>query len=195
MSIKSSIKSLRRFPKLYAEILNNFRSGYGFHEDEGIKQVVFRILDAKPITAFVETGTSRGDTSYLLANKYPKLPIYTCEIDPGLYRLSRERLKHLDNVTIYFKSSEEFILENKDQFGDLPFFFLDAHDFGDNPLVKEIEIIKQNFQKAVILIDDITLIGEGRNALSQIWPLLGEYAVIQRTPPSKTGYLLSYKGI
>ena len=130
-----------------------------------------------------------------MAKKYPELDIWTCEPNYFLFKIAQKRLGKEKNVV--YLNSEEMLNNLFFRFGNLPFFFLDVHNEGKNPLKEELKIINKNFQKAIILIDDIVLKEpmEGINHLADIKHLLDNYKLIPRLPSSSTGYLLSFKGI
>ncbi len=175
---------LSKFPFLYAIILNTFRGDYGFQGNIEAREAVSDIMDEYPITSFVETGTHRGDTAYFMAKRYPYLWIYTCEINPTFYQAAKRRLAGCKNVNVMEEDSKAFLETYPGFFGELPLFFLDAHDKKENPLLGELKIINQNFKKAIILIDDVGDI----NQLKEIEPFFDNYETHGK-------YLISFKGI
>ena len=152
--------------KPYYLLLNAFRCHQAFNADKR-KQRLARGLIKKYCSAFVETGTLKGTTSAWVAKLFPKMPIYTCEIVPRLFRFSKNRLACFPNVKVYNDASVDFLKKIPAKENDTPFIFLDAHSqkdinfsYSKNPLPEELEIIFNRFGKAVILIDDFEVPGK-----------------------------------
>ena len=123
---------------------------------------------------WIETGTYYGETTKLLS-KISKKTI-SIEADKNLYETSKKKLKDLKNVIILNGKSEDLL--NKVISENLNFknicIYLDAHlcqdhlrntkTFGSEttatPILNELEVVTKyinNFEKIVVLIDDIRL--------------------------------------
>ena len=123
---------------------------------------------------WIETGTYYGETTKLLS-KISKKTI-SIEADKNLYETSKKKLKDLKNVEILNGKSEDLL--NKVISENLDFknicIYLDAHlcqdhlrntkTFGSEttatPILNELEVVSKyiiNFEKIVVLIDDIRL--------------------------------------
>mgnify|MGYP001201810913 FL=1 len=123
---------------------------------------------------WIETGTYYGETTKLLS-KISKKTI-SIEADKNLYETSKKKLKDLKNVEILNGKSEDLL--NKVISENLDFknicIYLDAHlcqdhlrntkTFGSEttatPILNELEVVAKyisNFEKIVVLIDDIRL--------------------------------------
>ena len=123
---------------------------------------------------WIETGTYYGETTKLLS-KISKKTI-SIEADKNLYETSKKKLKDLKNVIILNGKSEDLL--NKVISENLDFknicIYLDAHlcqdhlrntkTFGSEttatPILNELEVVTKyinNFEKIVVLIDDIRL--------------------------------------
>ena len=123
---------------------------------------------------WIETGTYYGETTKLLS-KISKKTI-SIEADKNLYETSKKKLKDLKNVEILNGKSEDLL--NKVISENLDFknicVYLDAHlcqdhlrntkTFGSEttatPILNELEVVSKyiiNFEKIVVLIDDIRL--------------------------------------
>ena len=123
---------------------------------------------------WIETGTYYGETTKLLS-KISKKTI-SIEADKNLYETSKKKLKDLKNIEILNGKSEDLL--NKVISENLDFknicIYLDAHlcqdhlrntkTFGSEttatPILNELEVIAKyisNFEKIVVLIDDIRL--------------------------------------
>lgn len=191
---KPLVRILFKFPWLFARILNILRKDYGFNEDGNIRELIMSITKNLKITSFVETGSARGNTIYWVANHTFNLPIFSCEKDLKHWQVAKNRTKQAE---VLLMRSEHFIKLFHSEFGSFPFFYLDAHsqpDCGqeeDAPLLAELKLIKEYFNHAIILMDDITKEGEGRNKFEDIKVLSEEEGrFIEKLPASDTGYLL-----
>jgi glycosyltransferase involved in cell wall biosynthesis len=109
---------------------------------------------------FVETGTSRGDTTVAVADLFERC--YTIELSAEFCACARKRFTPFPHVTcIEGESSAELpkVLQNIDE---PVLFWLDAHatgshaaDAGFDPLFKELDAIyAHRIKRHVILVDD-----------------------------------------
>ena len=123
---------------------------------------------------WIETGTYYGETTKLLS-KISKKTI-SIEADKNLFETSNKILKNFKNVEILNGKSEDLldkVISKNLNFKNVC-IYLDAHlcqdhlknteTFGNEntatPILNELEIIKKylaNFEKIVVLIDDIRL--------------------------------------
>lgn len=135
----------------------------GFHGNKILRTLVGDVIRLAGVTSFVETGTCTGITTECMALLFPKLPIFSCEIDPQYYAGSVERLRPHGNVKIAMESSEKFItrLIAEKSLGDMPMFFLDAHWYDYWPLVDEVAVIS-SLPKFAVIVDDFRVPGQGQ---------------------------------
>jgi hypothetical protein len=125
-----------------------------------MRKIVKEMGDSFLISAFVETGTYRGDSSAIMARNFPNLPIYTCEINPEFFEIAKRRLGDFPNVDVSPESSEKFLAKlTEKETGKTPLFFLDAHWYDYWPLRDELKIINSKFDRAILLIDDLQVPG------------------------------------
>ena len=123
---------------------------------------------------WIETGTYYGETTKLLS-KISKKTI-SIEADKNLFETSNKILRNLKNVEILNGKSEDFldkVISKNLNFKNIC-IYLDAHlcqdhlkktkTFGNEntatPILNELEIVAKyvaNFEKIVVLIDDIRL--------------------------------------
>ena len=156
-----NIKNLIKRNKLiFLLFLNIFRRNAGFHSDQMIMKILKEISRFFQITSFVETGTYRGDSSFIMTRNFPKLSIYTCEITEEFFEIAKERLRNYPKIRVFHQSSEKF-LNNlpTEKTGLFPLFFLDAHWYDYWPLKEELKIINLKFNQAIIIIDDFQVPG------------------------------------
>jgi len=153
---------------LTVELARKFRNVFvgpdwnGFHRDKVYRALMQEVLEALPVTSFVETGTWRGDSTQTIAMRHPKLAIFTSEVVEKSFNLARAALKKYPNITQDLGSSDEFIarLIAGKRTGDLPFFFLDAHWHTYWPLRAELKHISEARLRSVMVIDDFEVPGQ-----------------------------------
>jgi hypothetical protein len=127
----------------------------GFNEQVVRATVFLRTLNLLGCDAFVETGTSRGDTSLLIAAQ-TMLPIFSCELSKKTYGHASALLHPFgERVRITLGDSRSFLRQflNSSRFR-CPFFYLDAHWNADIPLLQELELILSRSENFIVVIDD-----------------------------------------
>jgi hypothetical protein len=134
----------------------------GFHGDRYLLRLVDYAVSKLAISTFIETGANVGTTSNFMAKSYPKIQIYTCEVDKRAFDVARSNLSGHDNVKIWQKKSPDFLywlLSTSPELADKNIlFWLDAHGYGFRwPLVDEIRFITRQFGKGVVMIDDFKI--------------------------------------
>jgi len=124
---------------------------------------------------WIETGTYLGVTANIIKKNSNKL--YTIEAEKKLYQNSKKIFKNDKNVVPLYGQSVKCLKKILPEINCNVNFFLDAHNVNNNstityknyleitPLEKELKIIfryKKNYNKFVIFIDDISLIGKNK---------------------------------
>jgi len=125
------------------------------------KAVFEEIIKRIKFDAIIETGTNLGFSTGYMAS-FSSLPVYSCEIDPMRYALSKKILEpHFDNISLIQSNSVDYLkqIQSTKQRNTL-FFYLDAHWYKYLPLREEIEIIGSCWENAVVLIDDFRVNGD-----------------------------------
>jgi hypothetical protein len=117
---------------------------------ETTRQIIFSL----GIRKIIETGTFRGTTTEWFGQF--GIPVATVEVNERYFVFSKARLKALKNVTVSLNSSVEFLkmLVQTDIKNEPYLFYLDAHWEKYLPLREELELIFNNFSRAVVLVDD-----------------------------------------
>jgi len=121
-----------------------------------------RLVSSMNFEYIVETGTHRGTTTEYMARS-TQVPVYTIEADPKLAGFAWVRLRRLRNVHIQLGDSVEslkLILGSPRMRSGLGFFYLDAHWGADLPLAREVSMIVNSCQRAVVMIDDFRVPGD-----------------------------------
>jgi hypothetical protein len=125
------------------------------------REVFEEVVRLCQIGAVVETGTFRGNTSEYFASF--GLPVFTVEVSPRYFAFAQRRLRRCSNVEVFHGDSRKVLnllagrpglTENR------TFFYLDAHWYDDLPLRDEVNLIFENWERAVIMIDDFEVSGD-----------------------------------
>jgi len=142
-------------------------------------------------TVAIETGTFRGDTTKLLAERFQQC--ITIERSPQFAQAARLRFGSEPRVTILEGSSRDQLAFAIPERNVSCFFWLDAHgiyDFEDseaeeNPLLAEIELIisQRDSSNTIIAIDDARGMGTQPG-----WPAMSAIVV----PLANAGYTTIY---
>ncbi len=159
------INTLRKFRLLMGRLYGDYLLyKFRLHGDNIHLKALKKIINNYKITSIVETGTYLGYTTMLLAETFPNLQIYTCEINENFYLRAKKNLKKYKNIHIFNGTSPEFIenLINNKLIGERPFFYLDAHWLDDWPLEKELKIITTKIKSSFISIDDFKVENDSR---------------------------------
>jgi hypothetical protein len=123
---------------------------FGF--DIAVALIAHEIITSFECDAIVETGCFTGDTTAYLGRRYPDLPVYTCDTDPGCSAFTARRLVGLPNVTVSCEDSPA-MLARVCSGHRRTFAFLDAHWHRTWPLPAELEVLTG----AVALIHDFDI--------------------------------------
>lgn len=91
--------------------------------------------------SIVECGSSFGDTTVYLAQRYPEIPIVSCDIDPLCAAIASQRTGDHAHVSVYTEPSIEIIKQASGKF-IRPIYFLDAHGAATWPILDELSLIK-----------------------------------------------------
>ena len=167
MKIKQSLMNvmpltLVEFIRKINGIIEWQRRGFSENSPQYIKQKLllkFGIKDA----VWVETGTYLGTTTKYLSDYYPH--VYSIEPEPMLYKQASKRFER-KNVTLLNDVSENELPKLLPKLSGNINFWLDGHYSAgmtfkgekDCPVEDELTAIErniQNFDKFVILIDDV----------------------------------------
>jgi hypothetical protein len=124
------------------------------------KRVFEDIISAVTLDGIIETGTNLGfSTGYFAAKT--GLPVFSCEIDPMRFDLSRKLLQpYFKNIQLYNSNSVNFLKDFHSDSKRVYFFYLDAHWYNFLPLRQEIQIINDRWEQFVIMIDDFKVEGD-----------------------------------
>jgi hypothetical protein len=120
-------------------------------------------MDLTPIHTFIETGTCEGLTADIMAKHF--FHVYTIEkfADSEKQLLYLELGKNNPSITFcYGDSKDELQRISSEIFDRKCIILLDAHNGSDSPLIDELAVIKQSYNKdCIILVDDTCDLGTG----------------------------------
>jgi len=145
--------------RLGQEQLSDGGGPFGFDITTAL-QVDF-LVDAYGCDGIVETGCFLGDTTEYLANRYPQLPVRTCDVAENHAAFTRHRLKQHQNATVLHGDSADLLPSLLDGL-DRPLLYLDAHWREAWPLRDELTSVR----RGVVAIDDF-FIGHDRFGYDQ----------------------------
>lgn len=185
------------------------QTGYTvWHQDPYLTRLIIDLIEGMGVARFVETGTHMGWTCMWMATRFPKLPIFTVEIDEEYYNISVQNCKPFQNVSIFHNSSPDFLLALHAYFkAGLSLFWLDAHWWSPVPLKDECKVLS-DLDRYIILIDDFAsnnprfkgdVFADGENNLAYVADSLKVRTCYkpnyQSFPPDHKGYGLFIKGV
>ena len=127
-----------------------------FNNDHYLEQKFLEIRDKYGIKSVIETGTFYADTTKWLSDNFNK--VYTCEVNKEYFQVGQEQLAGRTNVVSCLQDSRDFLIEALKQAEGPVLMFLDAH-WGENPLLREIEIIGQSGRNPIVAIHDFQVPG------------------------------------
>jgi predicted O-methyltransferase YrrM len=127
-----------------------------FNGQRGRQRLFLDLMRAIRFDEIVETGTFRGDTTAFMARR-SGLTVFTSESSPRHYGYARARFALDRNIHVACSDSRAFLrahFGSRDQAGNAPFVYLDAHWGPDLPLFEETRILFALVSGVVLMIDD-----------------------------------------
>ena len=141
------------------------------------------VAESTTIRRAIETGTFRGESALLLANRIG--PCTSIEIDPVLAVRAQRRFESRSDITVVLGDSRDALPHVHTTVTGPVFYWLDGHWSGKQtggeknpcPVMAEIDAIhsRSDAASSVIAIDDARLFGmsQGADPTMQSWPRLG----------------------
>jgi hypothetical protein len=121
--------------------------------------IVKELLSLFPFDEIVETGTFRGGTTEWFT-KIADLPVESAETMLRFYLFAEKRLEHAKRVRLHLGDSRDLLQRLTKRPGEYcTFFYLDAH-WGDEPRHNELELIRNHWKRAILMIDDFKIPGD-----------------------------------
>lgn len=124
--------------------------------------LLIALRDKHHLNAFLETGTSIGETASIAAQHFSV--VLTVELSPGSFHAAKRNLRQFGNVVMSLGSSPDFIRESLADNPDWRFLiWLDGHWCGgpklgpECPVLLELAEIAPCHSRHVVLIDDARL--------------------------------------
>lgn len=149
----------RRLPARLAAITDLVQKR--LHDDHGpfngqeVRQELVRDLFKRAsFELVVETGTFRAQTTRFLA-ALTGATISSAEISRRFYNYARTQTRTWSNISLWNADSREVLVElTTGTSAPSAFLYLDAHWGADVPRRTELEIVRDNWPKSIIMIDD-----------------------------------------
>ena len=138
------------------------QNALGFEGDSRLKRAIEELVKSEGIKAIIETGTFMGSTTLQFAKIVPH--VWTIEINETYARQALQKFEISEgNSTIYpyLGSSVDWlyqILAEAKEKGNI-LWFCDSHWQAHNPLLQELEIVRQSGLKPLIVIHDFKVPG------------------------------------
>lgn len=128
------------------------------------QQVIKDLLKLHPVTGVFETGTYLGSTALFLSEA-SGTDVYSVEAEERHYNYATKRVASDARIHLSLGDCREGIrgwAASPEIPKDNVLFYLDAHWEKDLPVADELELIKQHWTNAVVLIDDFEVPGDSR---------------------------------
>jgi hypothetical protein len=122
-----------------------------FNGDTCLEKEFLKLRDNYGVTSVVETGTHHGVTTHWLGKNFNR--VYSIETKRENFRIARKSIKNLKNVKLFNADSSVSLGHVLDQIDRVFIVFLDAHWF-NNPVLKELEAIRDSFKFPILVIHD-----------------------------------------
>ena len=143
-------------------------------------------MENYPAKYFIETGSYMGGgiaEAFHMGFEY----IISIEIDEIYYNACKRNFKR-DNLTLIHGDSGEELGKVLKDIDEKAVIFLDAHSDEYNPILKELEAIKEcGFKEHTIMIDDKRSFAKG------IWPEITVSLLIQKLYEINPEYNITYE--
>jgi predicted O-methyltransferase YrrM len=124
------------------------------------RQLVRSIANSMDFDVVLETGTYRGTSTEFFAAVFG-VQVETVEANPRYYAYSWRRFARQPRVRVSLGDSRQFLRQMAtSRVYKRPFVYLDAHWDEDLPLRAELEIIRDAWDRAIVMIDDFAVPGD-----------------------------------
>jgi hypothetical protein len=127
------------------------------------REIVRELADSFRFDNVIETGTHRGTTTSFFSTSLG-VRVDTVEHDPRLAAYCRWRFALRRNVHVALGDSRGFLTELARQQGstdETVLIYLDAHWGPGLPLGEELQIVGAAWRRAIVMIDDFEVPGDG----------------------------------
>lgn len=154
---------------------------FGMNHDFVRTCIILKLLEVLAVDAFVETGTHKGRTCFLIACQ-TNLPIFSSEVNRKYIWVARLFLKCFGSrVCLSRMDSVTFLngLLAQKRFRR-PLFYLDAHWYTTLPLVEELHTILDQVKSFIIVIDDFRVPGDADFGFDRYGKTVLEWELIQQ---------------
>jgi hypothetical protein len=124
-------------------------NGQRYRQD--LVRSLFRNVDLHVV---IETGTYRGSTTLFLQH-VSGVEVFSVELLSRFERYAIERCRPNKQIALRMDDSRAFLRTLVQRHGtSRSFFYLDAHWQADSPRFDELELIRDHWSSAIVMIDD-----------------------------------------
>jgi hypothetical protein len=148
--LRNIYEAFYRVPRAGAQLLSD--GGGPFGSDIHAAVLLDQLIEAYAVDGIFETGCCLGDTTDYLVRAYPRMPVWTCDINVEWASFTRIRLRDAPNLTVQSGDSAH-LLAKALQSASIPLVYLDAHWDARWPLSQELLSIR----RGVAVIDDFNI--------------------------------------
>jgi predicted O-methyltransferase YrrM len=128
------------------------QNALGFEGDTILKETITSLVRDNDITCIIETGTFMGSTTLQFARIAEQ--VFTCESNLAFHTEAFPKFADKPNITSVLEGTVDALPKFLQQAKGNTLLFLDAHWGENNPLLRELEIIKEASIKPIIVIHD-----------------------------------------
>lgn len=123
---------------------------------------ILKLKEEFSVNLFIETGTHVGNSAMIAAEHFSK--VITCENHDWYFAQADSNIKRSgkENIELHKKSSID-LFEEIFPLKERAIIFLDSHGPHDFPLLKELNLIKKNEIKPIIIVHDFFVPDENGN--------------------------------
>ena len=165
----------------------------GQERRRAIVRSLARVMD---VDVVIETGTYRGTSTEFFSAVFG-VPVETVEGNPRLFTYSRRRLAFDPKISVTLGDSRAFLREVAQRRShQTAFLYLDAHWENELPLREELEIIRDHWKSAAVLVDDFRVPGDdgygyddygaGQALVEEYLPPMPGWTLLYPVAPSAT---------
>jgi predicted O-methyltransferase YrrM len=124
------------------------------------RELVRSIAGSTDFDVVLETGAYRGTSTEFFAAVFG-VHVETVEANRRYYAYSRHRFARHPRIRVSLGDSRQFLRQMAtNRLYKTPFIYLDAHWEEDLPLREELEIIRDAWDRAIVMIDDFAVPGD-----------------------------------
>ena len=144
-------------------------------------------MEKYPAKYFVETGSYTGGGIQVAIYMGYEI-IFSIESDEIFYNACKRNFKKNQNITLILGNSGEELGKVLENIHEKAVVFLDAHSMEYNPILEELNALKENrFKEHIIMIDDKREFKRG------VWPEITVDLLLEKLLEINPNYTITYE--